>query len=142
MSKIDLYWDDDAQTIMVAHLKKGWAWHELFETLADIKRVTEKRSDEVAAVVMMERGANVPNGSVFSAETRDKARLMLQMGAEGKGPIAIVGMNMLIKAVARAFTILDKNALDDVYFADTLKEARAVLRQRLAAAPTTQRTTA
>ncbi|MFW5691469.1 MAG: hypothetical protein ACOCXZ_03105 [Chloroflexota bacterium] len=137
MSNIELYWDNDEQTIMLAYFSKGWTWAEMFDTLRDVRKVTEKRADLVGAIVQMEPGANVPNGSVFSQETRDKARQMLQMGASGKGPIAIVGMNVLIKAVAKALTLLDPNALDDVYFADTQDDARAILRERLAMPETT-----
>lgn len=132
VSKIELYWDDEAQTVMLATFKRGWTWSEMFQTLSDIKRVTENQPHEVGAIVQMESGANVPNGSIFSRETRDNAKQMLQMGADGKGPIAIVGMNALIKTVAKAFTMLDRNALDDVYFVDTMDEARNALYQRLA----------
>ncbi len=132
MSHIELYWDDDAQTIMLASFRKGWTWAEMFQTLNNIKKVTEKHAHTVGAIVLMEPGANVPNGNVFSVETRDQARQMLKLGAEGKGPIAIVGMNSFIKAIAKAFTLLDKHALDDVYFADTSEDARRVLRRRLA----------
>ncbi len=128
---IELYWDNDEQTIMLAEFYKGWTWAQMFETLAKIKDVTSKRNEIVGAIVWMEPGANVPNGSVFSRETRDYARQMLQMGAEGRGPIAIVGMNGFVKTVAKAFTILDRKALNGVHFADTIDEARAELSRRL-----------
>jgi hypothetical protein len=128
---IELYWDNDEQTIMLAEFRKGWTWAEMFKTMGDIKTVTEGRRDLVGAIVLMQAGANVPNGSIFSHETRDKARQLLQMGADGKGPIAIVGMNGVIKVAARAFTILDRHALDDVYFTDTIDEARQKISHRL-----------
>ena len=65
-------------------------------------------------------------------ETRDKAKQMLQMSADGKGPIAIVGANGAIKLVSKAFALVDKNALKDVYFVDSADEARQVLAKRVA----------
>lgn len=131
MSRIELFWDDDDQRIMLAQFNKGWTWAEMFDTLRKVKKVTEQRDELVGAIVQMQPGAGVPNGAIFSKETRDKARQMLQMGSEGKGPIAIVGMNGVVKAAAKAFTMLDSSALDDVYFVDTLAEARRALSRHL-----------
>ncbi|TVR21567.1 MAG: hypothetical protein EA396_07530 [Anaerolineaceae bacterium] len=128
---IELYWDDDAQTIMLAYFRKGWTWAGMFDTLRDIQRVTGRRRELIGAIVQIEPGANVPNGNVFSRETREKARQMLQMGAAGKGPIAVVGMNAVVQVIAKGFTILDRRALDDVYFTDNIAEARRVIRERL-----------
>lgn len=128
---IELYWDDDEQTIMLAYFRRGWTWAGMFDTLRDIQRVTGRRRELIGAIVQIESGATVPNGNVFSHETRDKARQMLQMGAAGKGPIAVVGMNAFLQMVAKGFTILDRRALDDVYFTDSVAEARRVIRARL-----------
>ena len=91
MSNIELYWDNDQQTVMLCTFAKGWTWAEMFETLDTIKKVTDQRDYEIGAIVDVSRGISVPGGSVFSADTREKAKKMLAMGADGKGPIAIVG---------------------------------------------------
>lgn len=129
---VDLYWDNDEQTIILCEFSKGWTWEALFSALNKVKTITQSRSDTVGAIVDMSRGLGVPNGSLFSIETRDKAKQMLQMSADGKGPIAIVGANGAIKLVSKAFALVDKNALKDVYFVDSADEARQVLAKRLA----------
>ncbi|MCL4256256.1 MAG: hypothetical protein KJ043_21035 [Anaerolineae bacterium] len=129
---VDLYWDNDEQTIILCEFSKGWTWEALFGALNKVKTITQSRSDTVGAIVDMSRGLGVPNGSLFSIETRDKAKQMLQMSADGKGPIAIVGANGVIKLVSKAFALVDKNALKDVYFVDSADEARQVLAKRLA----------
>ncbi len=129
---IDLYWDNDEQTIILCEFSKGWTWEALFGALNKVKTITQSRSDTVGAIVDMSRGLGVPNGSLFSVEARDKAKQMLQMSADGKGPIAIVGANGVIKLVSKAFALVDKNALKDVYFVDSTDEARQVLAKRLA----------
>lgn len=128
---VDLYWDNDEQTIILCEFSKGWTWEALFGALNTVKSITESRSDTVGAIVDMSRGLGVPNGSLFSIETRDKAKQMLQMSANGKGPIAIVGANGVIKLVSKAFALVDRNALNDVYFVDSVDEARQVLSKRL-----------
>lgn len=129
---VELYWDNDEQTIILCEFSKGWTWEALFGALNKVKTITQSRSDTVGAIVDMSRGLGVPNGSLFSIETRDKAKQMLQMSADGKGPIAIVGANGVIKLVSKAFALVDKNALKDVYFVDSTDEARQVLAKRLA----------
>jgi RNA-binding protein YhbY len=129
---VDLYWDNDEQTIVLCEFSKGWTWEALFGALNKIKTITQNRDVLVGAIVDMSKGLGVPNGSLFSPETRDKAKQMLQMSADGKGPIAIVGANGVIQLVAKAFALVDKNALKDVYFVDTVDEARRVLAKRLA----------
>ena len=129
---VDLYWDNDEQTIILCEFSKGWTWEALFGALNKVKTITQSRSDTVGAIVDMSRGLGVPNGSLFSIETRDKAKQMLQMSADGKGPIAIVGANGAIKLVSKAFALVDKNALNDVYFVDSVDEARNILYKRLA----------
>jgi len=129
---VDLYWDNDEQTIILCEFSKGWTWEALFGALNKVKTITQSRSDTVGAIVDMSRGLGVPNGSLFSIETRDKAKQMLQMSADGKGPIAIVGANGAIKLVSKAFALVDKNALKDVYFVDSVDEARNILYKRLA----------
>jgi len=135
MSNIELYWDNDQQTVMLCTFAKGWTWAEMFETLDTIKKVTDQRDYEIGAIVDVSRGISVPGGSVFSADTREKAKKMLAMGADGKGPIAIVGAGGMIKAVARGFEMLDRTALQDVYFVDTLNAARRALAERMQTAP-------
>jgi hypothetical protein len=129
---VDLYWDNDEQTIVLCEFSKGWTWEALFGALNKIKSLTQDRTDTVGAIVDMSNGLGVPNGSLFSIETRDKAKQMLKMSADGKGPIAIVGANGAIKLVSKAFALVDKNALKDVYFVDSVDEARNILYKQLA----------
>ncbi len=130
---IELYWDNDEQTIMLCEFDKHWTWSEMFKTLDDIKKVTDKRDYEIGAIIDVTRGVSIPGGSIFSVEVRDKAQQMMAMGAESKGPIVIAGAAGLLKMFASAFTMLDKRVLRDVYFADSMKEARQIMVRRLAA---------
>ena len=128
---IELYWDNDEQTVMLCTFPKHWTWEEMFETLALIKKATEDRDYLIGAIVDVSGGISIPGGSIFNADTREKAKKMLEMGADSKGPIAIVGANGFMKTIARGFNMLDRSAMDDVYFVDSIKDARATLHNRL-----------
>ncbi|GAB4335093.1 MAG: hypothetical protein Kow00117_18360 [Phototrophicales bacterium] len=128
---IDLYWDDEDQTVLLCVFNQGWTWEELFTTLNHIQQVTSQRDEEIGAMIVLNKGAMLPAGSIFTMETRAKAKKLLQMSAAGKGPIAIVGMNAMIQAIIQGFKMLDRQALNEVYFCDTAEEARTKLHQRL-----------
>lgn len=128
---IELYWDNDEQNIMLCVFDKGWTWDEMFDTLNKVKKVTHQRDYEIGAIIDISAGLSIPGGSVFNADTRAKARKMLEMGGDSKGPIAIAGANGMIKTVAQAFSMMDKNVMNDVYFANDLDEARRIMHNRL-----------
>jgi ABC-type glycerol-3-phosphate transport system substrate-binding protein len=129
---IELYWDNPEETVMLCAFDKNWTWDQMFETLDTIRTVTSKRDYEIGAIIDISKGATIPGGSIFSVTARENARKMLQMSSEnGKGPIAVVGANGMMKTVAKAFGMLDKDALNDVYFTDTVNEARGMMNRRL-----------
>lgn len=128
---IELYWDNDEQTIMLCILEPEWTWEEMFATLDTIKNMTAQRDYVVGAIVDVSNGISIPGGSVFSAGTREKAKKLLEMGADNKGPIAIISTNALIGSIAKGFRIIDESALNNVHFVDSLEEARRVLMRNM-----------
>jgi hypothetical protein len=136
---IDLYWDDDEQTIMLCEFASGWTWDDLFEMLHTARRVTDERDYEVGAIIDLTHGSEIPGGSIFSASTRENARRVLRMGEDGRGPLVLVRAGSAIRTLLKAVAMLDKSALADVYFAGSLDEARTILQRRLARSK--QRTT-
>ena len=131
---IELFWDNDDETVILCAFDNEWTWDEMFSTLDDIKKVTRNRDMLIGAIIDVRHGASVPGGSIFNPDTRAKAMQMLRMGGEEKGPLAIVGANGFIKSIYHAIGTLDRQAQKDIYFADTLDEARALLTNRLASA--------
>lgn len=128
---IELYWDNEDEKIMLAEFEPDWTWDEMFNTLDDIKKVTSQRSYEIAAIIDVRCGITIPGGNIFSPQTRDHALRMLKMSESGKGPIAIVGPVGPLKVLAGAFSMIDRQAMDDVYMVASLEEARQVLMNRL-----------
>lgn len=128
---IELYWDNEEETVMHCVFGKGWTWDQMFQTLDTIKKVTSNRDYEIGAIIDVTDGVSVPGGSIFNFDTRNKAMKMLKMSEDGKGPMVILGANGFIKTIYNAFSTLDKRAQSDVYFANSIDEARVILAERL-----------
>ncbi|NJL57405.1 hypothetical protein HC928_21400 [bacterium] len=132
---IELYWDNDEQTVMLCEFGARWTWEEMFSTLDTIKKATQKRAEEIGAIIDLSEGIHIPGGSLFSFEAREKGMKMLRMSSSGKGPLVIVGGGGFFKTLMGAFQMLSADAklANDVYFANSVDEARAMMARRLRA---------
>ena len=130
---IELYWDNDARTVMLCEFERTWTWEELDAVLIKIKRVTDQAEQVIAAIIDVQQGVNFPGGTIFSPGALNQAKKILRMGEGGSGPVIIVGANPLIRTAYNTMRALDPNHLSNVAFADSLEAARAMLiRQRYA----------
>ncbi|MCU0514465.1 MAG: hypothetical protein MUE40_18075 [Anaerolineae bacterium] len=124
---IDLYWDNDEQTVLLCEFNGRWTWEELQTVLATVKRMSEERRQVFGAIVDVRNGLTLPGGSIFNREALTNFQKMLHMGQGGKGPVVILGMSGMIKTVFDAVKSVDKNAARDVHFAGTMPEAQRTI---------------
>lgn len=127
---IEVYWDNDAQTVIWCEFDKDWTWDEMDATMHKVKRITDKADREIAAIIDVRRGVNLPGGTIFTPAAFNQAKKMLQMGEGGSGPVVVVGASPLIKTIYSTVRTMDKNGLSNVSFANTLDEARTLLKSR------------
>jgi len=127
---IDLHWDNGAQTVMMCAVEAEWTWEEMDTAMTRIKQITDSADHEIAAIVDVTKGVNIPGG-LFSPNTLNQAKKMLKMGETSTpGPVIIVGASPLIKTIYGTLRGMDKNGLNNVSFAATVDEARTTLKQR------------
>ena len=125
---IELYWDNDERTVMLCEIRGDWTWEQMYETLGKIKKVTEKTSTTIAAIIDISDGVSVPGGSILTPAAFDHAKNMLKMGESGTGPMVIIGASSVIKTAYKMFTGMAQGmALSKIAFADTADQARAHL---------------
>ncbi len=127
---IDLYWDNDEETVIWCQFDRDWTWDEMDATMTKVKRITDSATREIAAIIDLRQGVNLPGGSLFNPAIFEQAKKALQMGEGGRGPVVVVGASPLIKTVYNTFRTLDKDGLSNVSFAATIDEARDILRSR------------
>ena len=130
---IDLYWENDEQSIILAAFPAKWTWTELFSMLDDVKKVSDQRDYPIGMILDVRKGTTIPSGSIFNPDTLAKAKRLIQMNnaQSDKGPVVILGANNFIKTIYRTFGTLDKNIIKDVFFAETEQQAHDILRRQL-----------
>jgi hypothetical protein len=126
---IDLYWDDDNLTTLLCVFDGRWTWDELYATLKTIRQITDDLPHEVAAIIDVRKGAHLPEG-LFTLQSLERAKQLMQMGEGGTGMMLVVGVNPMIKTVFEAVSKLDRNAAANVRFFESVKQARDYLKTR------------
>jgi hypothetical protein len=130
---IELNWDDDGQTVMRCDFSAEWTWDELFTALEQVRQVASGREDQIGAIIDVSSGAGIPGGAL-GADALKYAQDMLAVGAEEqRGPVVVTGASAFLKSLYGMLAALDAKATADVYFADTLGEAREIMRRRMEA---------
>lgn len=130
---IELFWDNDEQTVFLVEFGNSWTWEELTAVLKTTARISEERSQILGAILDLRNGLMIPGGNVFTREGLSQLKELLQMSNNGKdnGPVAIVGINNAIKVIFDAVGRIEQNATHNVYFASTMSEARNLLKEKL-----------
>jgi hypothetical protein len=136
MMKIDLYWDDDDQTMLLCEFQAGWTWDDLMAVLRTVKRLSDERQQVFGALIDLRHGMTLPGGSILNAEGLKQFQQIMQLGADGKGPVAVIGAGTMIRMVMDAIRRVNPSALEDVVFTNTLEEARRLLYPRVQSAST------
>jgi len=127
---IELYWDNDAQTVLLVEFAAKWTWDELDAMLIKIKKTTDKAAPQIiAAIIDLRVGGHLPGGTIFSPGAVNQAKKILSMGEGATGPVVVVGGGGLIRAAYNLMRGIDPTAVSNVSFADSIDAARDRLKQ-------------
>jgi hypothetical protein len=121
---IELYWDDEAETVMLMEITGKWNWNELFETMQTIQKLSKQRHQTFGAIIDLTQGVSLPNGGFFNSEGLSNFRKLTQLDNGNKGPVVFVGMNGMFKSVFQTAGSLDPNFTKMTAFASTMPEAQ------------------
>lgn len=127
---IELYWDNDEQTVLLCEFEGKWTWDDMHHMVKTIRQVTDKADREIAAIVDVRQGVSAPGGSFFTPQGFDNAKELLKAADKGTGPIVIVGVNPIFKALYEAASKMNPRATANIHFADTMQQARQWLAER------------
>ncbi|MGB1286429.1 MAG: hypothetical protein ACPG7F_07855 [Aggregatilineales bacterium] len=124
---INLYWDNEEQSVILCEFEGKWTWDELHKVLHTTRKLSLEQGRIFGAIVDIRKSSGIPGGNLFSPDTLNNFKKLMQIGADGKGPAVVVGMSGAIKGVVDAIKIVDRNVLDDVYFEQNMTVARRTI---------------
>ena len=126
---IDLFWDNDEQTVLLAEFNGKWTWDELHKLLTTVKRLSDERGQVFGAILDLRNGMHLPGGNIFNREGLDQFKKLVALGGddEQKGPVVVLGMNSVVKMIFDAIANFDKSLVSEVNFAKTEDEARDII---------------
>jgi hypothetical protein len=121
---IEVFWDDEAETVFLIEVRGSWKWEELTKTMKAVKRISEERGRVMGAILDLGTGLQMPEGGIFSQEGLANFQELLKLDGKQRGPLVIVGMNKLVKRIFDTAASLDPKSARMIDFADTVEEAR------------------
>lgn len=124
---IELFWDDDDETVFLIEVRGKWAWTELSNTMKAIKRIAEERNQVVGAILDLGTGLQMPEGGIFSPQGLAQFQELLKLDSSKRGPMVILGMNPLVRQIFDAVNGLDASAVRMIRFADTMPQAQKMV---------------
>lgn len=126
---IDLFWDNEEQTVLLAEFNGKWTWDELHKLLTTVKRLSDERGQVFGAIIDLRNGMHLPGGNIFNREGLDQFKKLVAIGDKDdqKGPVVVLGVNGVIKMIFDAIANFDKSLVSDVDFAKTEDEARRLI---------------
>lgn len=130
---IELFWDNDEQTVFLVQFKGSWTWDELNDVIYTTQKISTQRGQVIGALLNLSDGLTIPGGTVFSSSGMSQFRELLRMSNNGKtkGPVVIVGMPAMLRSIFDTVKIIERDATQDIYFSDTMSQGRAIMQQRL-----------
>lgn len=136
---IELFWDNDEQTIFLVEFTGDWKWEDLNAVLKTTTRISEERQQLMGAILDVRKGVTIPGGTIFNRKGMNQFNELIQMSNSGRenGPVVIVGMTGMIKTIFDTVTKMDKNAAQSINFATSMSEARALMQIHLSHLATT-----
>ena len=122
---IDLFWDDDEQSVLLAEFNGKWTWDELHKVLSKVKLLSHERNRTFGAILDLRKGMHFPGGTIFNREGLEQFKRLIALGDdERKGPVVILGMNNVVKMIFDAVGNFDKSLVSDVACAQNESDAR------------------
>lgn len=126
---IDLFWDDDEQSVFLAEFNGRWTWEDLHKVISKIKTLSQERDQIFGAILDLRNGMHFPGGNIFNKEGLHQFKQLLSLNDEAtkKGPVVILGVNSMIRMVVDAIATVDKSVVEDVAFAKDENDARDII---------------
>ena len=131
---IDLFWDGKEQQVFLLEFKGEWTWGDLDAVLQVTRRISRERQEIIGAILDLRDAVALPGGLLFKREGINQFRELLKMSRTGRenGPLVVVGIGGFFRSLVDTVGRINQQAVSNVHFAETMSEARQVMRAQMA----------
>ncbi len=124
---IQLFWDDEAQSVLLMEIQGAWTWQELTNAMQTIERISQERQQTFNAILDLSWGLKFPEGGIFSRNGLEQFRNLTQFDGKQRGKMVILGVNPFIQRIIETASQIDPNSTRNLFFANTLSEAQRIV---------------
>ncbi len=134
---IDLFWDGKEQNVLLLEFKGKWTWDDLDAVLQVTRRICLERQRQIGAILDFRESKRFPVGAILAGPGPSEFFQLLKISRNGveNGPLVIVGMRGVVRALIDALGKLHQGALNNVRLVESMSEARQIMRAEMRQRP-------
>jgi hypothetical protein len=121
-------WDSDSHDILYFAIQNVWTWAELQQ---HINAAVNLAGQPVPAIVDLRAWIGLPSSNLFLPENLKPVRALIERNTRRQMPIVIVGADADARMLYDCMRMMDSRIGWQVFFTETLDEARHFLRHEL-----------
>lgn len=134
---IDLFWDGKEQSVFLLEFKGKWTWDDLDAVLQVTRRICLERQQLIGAILDFRESMRFPVGAILAGPGPSEFFQLLRISRNGEayGPLVIVGMRGIVRALIDTVGKFHQSTLNNVRFAESMSEARQIMRAEMQQRP-------
>ena len=118
---IQISWDNPQKTATLWTFEGRWSWADFHKAQQQHKALLQGRVEQIDVIADLRNSPTLP-ANAFSGYRNARVNTGAHLGI-----IVLVGTNMFIRTMVKAFTRLNPTLGQEFFFADSMEEARQIL---------------
>jgi hypothetical protein len=119
-------WDSDAHDILYFAIEQDWTWPQLHE---QIETAMNLAGHPVPVILDLRTWLGLPSSNLFLPDNLPQAKTLIARNMQRQMPIVVVGADADARMLYDCLRMMDSRVGWQVYFTETLDEARDFLGQ-------------
>lgn len=117
---IEIVWDNSQKTAVHVRYIMPWDWNEYHQAMATLTEMAQKSDVKLNVIADFSQTQRLPAGALshFNRSSQN---------SDTRGIVVIVGANTFIRVLGNALLKINPIGTRNLYFTQTLDEARAIL---------------
>jgi hypothetical protein len=119
-------WDSEEQDILYFAIERDWTWPQLHQ---QVDTAIDFAGHAVPVILDLRTWIGLPSSNLFLPHNLPQTKILITRNARRKTPIVVVGADANARMLYDCLRMMDSRVGWQVYFTETLDEARDFLHQ-------------